>query len=687
MSEATRAAGLTWREANHQFLRRELERLRLLLSRHAHRMRGEVSEADILDARIAAEGQELERWAVRFAEVGRPPAIDVLAHLFGLAPLERDLLLLAAAPELDSTFDALFARAHGETRLPFPTSRLAVELFGAGEGWMAARESLMRHAPLRRFALLHLPAALHDTGLAALTPLRLDERLLSFLLGANEMAPGLATLLRAVAPEPLAPGRAELAAQVAAWARAGGGGKPWPLVNLVGQPGAGRRALARAVCEHLGVGCFELDVGAVAGSAVERAELLRLVERESVLLQFAVFMDATRSPHPGAGSHTPGAALIEDLGVLLFVASADPRPTVREAAVVRLDRPAAPARAALWTGALQTAGWHLNGRVAELAHQFDFGPSEIVQAIGGARARNRLADPGEPPSADDLWQSCREQVAWRLDELAQRITPRHVWDDLVLPADLLSQLREVAAQVANRGTVYDDWGFGAKLSRGAGISALFAGPSGTGKTLAAEILAAELRLDLYRIDLAGVVSKYIGETEKNLRGVFDAAERSGAILFFDEADALFGKRSEVKDSHDRYANIEVSYLLQRMEEYRGLAILATNLRSHLDHAFLRRLRFVLEFPFPEVPQRLLIWQKAFPAAAAREGLDFGQLARLELAGGSIHNVALNAAFLAATANEPIRMAHVLHATRREYVKMDKLLPEAGLAGALLAGAR
>jgi SpoVK/Ycf46/Vps4 family AAA+-type ATPase len=289
------------------------------------------------------------------------------------------------------------------------------------------------------------------------------------------------------------------------------------------------------------------------------------------------------------------------------------------------------------------------------------------------QARLRTGDASAACTADDLWQACRAQAGWHLEELAQRLVPCYAWEDIVLPADVLRQLHEIAAQVMYRAQVYETWGFGAKLNRGRGISALFAGPSGTGKTMAAEVLADYLRLDLYRVDLAGVVSKYIGETEKNLRRVFDAAEQSGSILFFDEADALFGKRTEVKDSHDRYANIEINYLLQRMEDYRGLAILATNMKSHLDQAFLRRLRFIVNLPFPDADLRRQIWQKAFPAGAPIKGLDYTALARLEIPGGNIKNIALNAAFLAAETKSPICMGHVLHAARREYAKMDKLI--------------
>jgi SpoVK/Ycf46/Vps4 family AAA+-type ATPase len=215
---------------------------------------------------------------------------------------------------------------------------------------------------------------------------------------------------------------------------------------------------------------------------------------------------------------------------------------------------------------------------------------------------------------------------------------------------------------------------------GLGISALFAGPSGTGKTLAAEVIAGVLGLDLYRIDLSQVVSKYIGETEKNLRRVFDAAEEGGAVLLFDEADALFGKRSEVKDSHDRYANIEVSYLLQRMEQYRGLAVLTTNLRDSLDDAFLRRLRFIVSFPFPDAVQRAGIWRRAFPPATPTEGLDPERLATLEVAGGTIRNIALAAAFLAADEDAPVRMGHLLRAARGEYEKLERPLSRAEVGG-------
>ncbi|MEQ9364294.1 MAG: ATP-binding protein, partial [Leptospirales bacterium] len=275
-----------------------------------------------------------------------------------------------------------------------------------------------------------------------------------------------------------------------------------------------------------------------------------------------------------------------------------------------------------------------------------------------------------------LWKACCSLARPAMEDLALRIEAHATWEDLVLPPMQTQILRDVAMQVKHRARVYEEWGFGGRSNRGLGISALFSGPSGTGKTMAAEVLARELNLDLYRIDLSSVVSKYIGETEKNLRRVFDAAEGGGAILLFDEADALFGKRSEVKDSHDRHANIEVSYLLQRMESYRGLAILTTNMKNSLDTAFLRRIRFIVQFPFPDGAHREEIWRRVFPPQAPLDDLNFQQLARLNVAGGNIKNIAMSAAFIAAHRDEALNMRHLMQAAKNEYTKIEKTISSA-----------
>jgi SpoVK/Ycf46/Vps4 family AAA+-type ATPase len=310
-----------------------------------------------------------------------------------------------------------------------------------------------------------------------------------------------------------------------------------------------------------------------------------------------------------------------------------------------------------------------------LSAQFNLNTAAIRQ-IAAQTAGEKL--PKETSLHERLWQACLVNTRPHLDLLAQRLDPKAAWTDIVLPKETEESLRQIASQVRQRSRVYDQWGFRDKMNRGLGISALFAGESGTGKTMAAEVIANDLALNLYRIDLSQVVSKYIGETEKNLGRLFDAAEDGGAILFFDEADALFGKRSEVKDSHDRYANIEINYLLQRLETYRGLAVLATNMKSALDQAFLRRLRFIVNFSFPEAPQREAIWAKAFPPRAEIDPLvkqNWGFLARLNITGGSIHNIALSAAFMAARAGSAVTMPLILNAARQEFRKMERPVRE------------
>ena len=340
-----------------------------------------------------------------------------------------------------------------------------------------------------------------------------------------------------------------------------------------------------------------------------------------------------------------------------------------------MDKPTPAEQQAAWR---ETLGDEAADNPERLAGQFNLDLPAIHRMASVALAK-RLKDEPSPVMRERLWSACLSRTRPRLEKLAQRIEPKATWDDLILPEEPLRLLHEIAAQVRQRSKVYDEWGFRRKMSRGFGISALLAGESGTGKTMAAEVIANELNLDLYRIDLSAVVSKYIGETEKNLRRVFDAAEDGGVILLFDEADALFGKRSEVKDSHDRYANIEVNYLLQRMEAFRGLAILATNMKSAIDQAFMRRLRFIVNIPFPGTAERRLIWEGAFPRAdrlkelpgTPMEELDYDQLTKINLAGGSIQNVALNAAFLAARTGSPVTMPLILEAACTEFRKLDK----------------
>jgi AAA+ superfamily predicted ATPase len=637
----------SWAEGNQAHLVAELARVRAALARHAG---GAAEDADGGE-RIAAA-------------MPAPPALARVCEGFGLSPFERDVLLLCAGVELDAAFaDAVRAAGGGG---PVPTFALALAVLPEAH-WSA----LAPTGRLRYWRLVEVGAG--DT--LATGPLRVDERVLHFLAGAGAMDERFAGLAEPVpSAGALPPSQEAVAARVAALWRAPAAVPP--LLVLCGEDRWGKRAVAAAACEAQGLRLHALRAGDVPAAAADREALARLWEREAVLDGCALLLEVEDADGPDAAR--AAAAFAERLRSPLLAAAREPLRTVsRPALRLDVDKPGAGEQHALWSEALGPAAASLNGHLGSLVAQFHLGAREIrlagAEALAGA--------PGEPDGlAGRLWEACRAQARPRLDDLAQRIETRAEWDDLVLPEPQARTLREVVAHVRHRERVYGEWGFGAKGARGLGISALFAGPSGTGKTLAAEVVAGRLRLDLYRIDLSQVVSKYIGETEKNLRRVFDAAEEGGAVLLFDEADALFGKRSEVRDAHDRYANIEVSYLLQRMEAYRGLAVLTTNLRSSLDEAFLRRLRFVVSFPFPDAGQRSEIWRRAFPADTPTLGVDPTRLARLNVAGGNIRNIALGAAFLAAEEDGPVRMEHLLSAARTELAKLERPLSAAEVAG-------
>jgi vesicle-fusing ATPase len=588
-------------------------------------------------------------------DVDVTPEVERLADAFGLSSFERDLLLLCAGAELDREFAGACARAQGGVQTA-PTFSLAMAALPDAH-WSAIAPT----GPLREFHLIELGGAGEPFTTA---PLRIDERVLHYLVGAETLDVRLRALVRHVpVPGALPSSHTQVADDVAAIWRAVESG--WPGAQLCGSDDAALDAVAAAACGAVGLDLFLLRAANVPAHAAERELLARIWEREAILSDAALLV--TCDPLDAPEVTRAAAAFVETLDAFVLIAGRDPLP-LRGRSLPRFDVPVPTAAEQhdLWRAALGDAFEPLHDTVDRLAGQFRLGPRAIASACA---AVPRGAAPGD--AAERLWTAARQQVRAGLDALAQRIEPKATWPDLVLPAPQLQILQDVAVHARNRTTVYEEWGFGARGERGLGITALFEGSSGTGKTFAAEVLASFLGLNLYRIDLSAVVNKYIGETEKNLRRVFDAAESGGAVLLFDEADALFGKRSEVRDSHDRYANIEVSYLLQRMEAYRGLAILTTNMKHALDQAFLRRIRFVVQFPFPDAAGRLEIWRRIFPRETPTEGLDLEALARLSVAGGTIRNIALQAAFLAADASQPVRMAHVMAAARREYGKLER----------------
>ena len=605
----------------------------------------------------------------------QPPALEQLCTTFELSTFERSMLLLAAGAEMDSRLAELYT-AFDVTHHGLPTLRLALTTLPEAH-WSVLSPA---HA-LRHWQLIDLLPSETLIG----SPFRLNERILHFLAGVGGLDERLHSVLRPVATPDLLPlSYTQLATQVAsvwtAGALASDTSSPTtqlPLIELCGADPEANRTVAACATAMLNLRLYALSPRGLAQSQMSESDLLlRLVEREAILSGFAVLVESADL----LGLDSLALSLpLELLRVPLILSARHPLPSLSRArAVFHTARPTRAEQAELWSKSLREA---LPETIDSLVAQFDLAPVAIRSAVHRtAGTLHRRAISASDKLSAALWDACRTEVRPRLEGLAQRIEPVATWQDLVLPEREREQLRHILLHVRHRTRVYESWGFVERTSRGLGISALFAGPSGTGKTTAAEVLANELRLDLFRIDLSQVISKYIGETEKNLSRVFDAAEQGAAVLLFDEADALFGKRTEVKDSHDRYANIEVSYLLQRMESYRGVAILTTNRKSSLDQAFLRRLRFVVEFPFPEAPQRAEIWRRIFPSRTPVQDLNFERLARLRVSGGNIHNIAMGAAFLAADAGQPVGMEHLLAAARTEFVKIETPLNDAEVAG-------
>jgi hypothetical protein len=629
---------------------------------------GPAQAHKVTDAEVAQAAAEMSA----FESQDPPPALLILSDRLGLSHFEAQSLLLCAAMELDTRIAGLCARAQDDPNKPYPTFALAMALLDE-----PAWDALSPQGPLRDLRLIEMD----QPGARPLTTsaLRADERVVSYIKGLNYLDDRLAPRLAPVETSDVQLPASQQGAvesilrhvQLASKLR-----HP-PVIQLTGLDSGSKQAIAARAATTLGLQLYRLPVEMLPTQAAELETFARLWEREARLLPIVLYLDAREaSPtSPVEGEAQQAAPLNRFLARsrgLFFLDTRDVWPGVVETSILDIATPTPAEQLAAWQSALGAAA---GDSPTLLVGQFNLNVVTIQRIAQTALAETANGS----PLPDRLWQLCLTSTRPRLEMLAQRLQPKAIWDDIVLPAESIALLHQISDQVRQRMTVYEDWGFRQKMNRGLGISALFAGESGTGKTMAAEVIANDLRLDLYRIDLSAVVSKYIGETEKNLRRLFDAAEDGGAILFFDEADALFGKRSEVKDSHDRYANIEINYLLQRMEAYRGLAILATNMKSALDPAFTRRLRFAIQFKFPSPAERKLIWQNVFPAQTPTVALDAGRLARFNITGGSIHKIALNAAFLAAGKSSQVTMSQVLEATRTELQQLERPLNEADFA--------
>ncbi len=609
----------------------------------------------------------------------RPSRWAHLVQTFALTPLEAGVLLLCLLPEIDLRYERIFAYLQDDVTRKRPSIDLVLKLFFPDlPQRLRHRKVFSPNAPLLKYELVMLNPAEAAVPSLLNYSVRVSTRVCDYLL-TEDTKPVLPDGLTLDESQPVEldlfdASTQKLLSRVEALSPEA---LPWLIIS-----GLDRwlsRAAARHVADQLGVSLLCLQPDTIADVDQSGPTLVRQAVREALLQSALLYVDL---------GHIRGVDLwLDELDALcprtlpLVIYTADKQwigqlGSERATCHLRIGQPTFDQRVSLWEMALgekvsleeirAVAGaYRLNGEQIEQA-------ARIARELAWQRGQDM-----EPLRIDDLANASRLVSRGELGQLARRIEPRHAWCDLVLPQDRLNHLQELCSQYRYRHHVYDMWGFGSKMSRGRGLSALFAGPSGTGKTLAAEVIAEDLNLDLYQIDLSGVVSKYVGETEKNLERIFALARDSNAILLFDEADALFGKRSETKDAHDRYANIEISYLLQKIEAYEGLVILTSNLRQNLDEAFLRRLHFCIEFPFPDTQARAEIWRRTVPRdCPLAEDVDFQWLAeQFRLSGGNIHNALLNAAFLAARENGIIHLRHILQAIRREFQKLGKLVDE------------
>ncbi|MFG2175667.1 ATP-binding protein [Streptomyces niveus] len=588
--------------------------------------------------------------------------LTTLATEFGLTPLDIEILLIALVPDLDDRFEAFYGYLNDDVTRRRPSIGLALGLCGSTPADHAARARLAARSPLRAGGLL-LVEDLERPFLSR--ALRVPDRVTAHLLGDDTPDPRLADLM-------------------APWQAVRGVGDPAPLAAVLAdgvrlaylsedQGGAGT-TLAASALTAAGLGVLGLDLARLAEDPVP-ADAIRALVREARLTNAGLVcapLDAVSRERPHLLRLLTAAHIVTILvGRTPWDASWSASPPL----LLHAPRVEPSARGALWTEAYdQWSPTSLPPAIdpGHLLAPFLLTPEQITGAARGAAQTARLA--GGELTPDHVRRGARAQNAAGLDRLARRIEPTVSWRDLVLPPETHTQLRELTARARHRDRVLGEWGMRPGGGRGRGVSALFAGDSGTGKTMSAEVIASDLGLDLYTVDLATVIDKYVGETEKNLERIFTEAAGVNGVLLFDEADAIFGKRSDVKDAHDRYANVESAYLLQRMESFDGLAILSTNLRANLDDAFTRRLDLVIDFPIPDPTQRLLLWERCLgPLLPRGADLDLPFCAEnFELAGGNIRSIAITSAYLAADTGTPVTMATLIHSIQREYQKLGRL---------------
>ncbi|KQW02330.1 ATP-binding protein [Rhizobacter sp. Root1221] len=631
----------------------------------------------LLGAPLTSSHIESARTAFDEAASRQPaPALVELAARLGLSRFETDVLLLVAALEIDPGLPDLLAALLGTAASRAPSFALAMSLFEEPR-W----DALSPHRPLRALRMIEV----HQAGAMSLlnAPLRIDERIGAYVKGLNYLDERLASLCSVVpAATMLPPSQQSAADALTQWLEQPLAGH---LLQLTGADDSSKRDVAAAAASACGRVLLAIAADTLPGSAEDTEQLVQLWTREATLLPIALLVHGIDSER-GLGEDgraSPDARrwrLLQRIGAPVLLACREALIGLEQSVVVAVEAPQAKEREALWHEALASdvqadaQAQPPQEAVQRLGAEFTLSASRIASLAAAARSIAKT----DEHVAQTAWDVCVARTAGELNGLAQRIVPRATINDLQLPAQEKAQLERLISHARHRAAALDDYGFSERSSRGLGIAALFHGESGAGKTMAAEVVANGLSLALFRVDLSTLMSKYIGETSKNMRRTLDAAEAGGAVILFDEADAVFRKRTEAKDGLDSFANIDVDYLLTRMESFRGVALLATNMKHALDTAFMRRLRFVIGFPFPSAAERKAIWAGVFPRPECVGALDLNHLSRFVLTGGSIFNAALAAAHAAASESANVEMHHVLDAIRWELRKIERPVAESQL---------
>ncbi|MEW6173910.1 MAG: AAA family ATPase [Bacillota bacterium] len=636
---------------------------------------------------------EIARKKAETAKRGVILSLDRLAGVFGLTAFETEALLVCLAVELNPEYRRMFVSLEGGRPGEDVTVGLLCRLLSPDtDDTPVTRRYFSPQAPLIRYRLLEFAdESVSPKGSLLSRSLFISERVVGYLCGFEAVEGRTSSFTRLITPS-RAPDDlildeevrnrllsiAELPSIVLGTLQGG------LLFCFCGPAGAGKTAAAEVMCGQWNLPLLLVDTQGMLNADINPATAVDLIFRESLMQPAVVCFEDFDLLLGDEGKAVQGRlaffSALQELSWLTVLETGKPwHPGYNLQHqffyTVEFTLPDCQLRERIWNKILTENGAATDGiDLSALAGRFFFTPGQIREAVHTARIRALQRDSaGGGPSTQDLFLACRSRAFEGLDGMALRIRPRYTVNDIVLPPWQLEQVLDIVSRVKDQATVYERWGFGRKFSGGGGLKVLFTGLPGTGKTMAAEVVACELGIDLFKINLASIVSKYVGETEKNLEQVFKAAQSGGAVLFFDEADALFGKRTEIKDSHDRYANIETGYLLQKMEEYEGLVILATNWQKNMDEAFTRRMHFIVEFPLPAEEHRYRIWEAIFPAETpVDKDIDFAFLAgQFAVAGGSIKNIALDAAFLAAREGQTVGMKHLLQAVRRELQKIGK----------------